>query len=68
MFIPWKEMETGHLDTTMCKRGGDHKRHHLAVIASQVESGMEFWEQYQVLEKFDTFKYLSMMLLFENIN
>ena len=53
--INQEEMAAGHLGTTMFKRGGNCKHHHLSATASQVEAGTEFRAQDQVLEKLDTY-------------
>ena len=53
--INQEEMAAGHLGTTMFKRGGNRKHHHLAVTAVQVEADTEFRVQDKVLENLDTF-------------
>ena len=65
MFIPQEAIAAGHLGNKMFKRGAEQKRHRLAATYAQAVAGKDFLEQDQILENVDTFKYLSMMLYFD---
>ena len=58
----------GHRGITMSKRGAEQKLRHLTATATQVASGTELWARDHVLEYVDTFKYLVIMMSFNESN
>ena len=62
MLILRGEIAKGNLGTAICKIGAGQKLCRLAATDARVAAGAEFRAQYQVLEKFDSFKYLSDVL------
>ena len=68
MFITCETMAARYLGIKICKRGVWWNRRCLAGTAAQVAVGMEFWAWYHVLEKVYIFKYLGMIISFNDRN
>ena len=66
MFVPWETLARGHPSTEICRRRAEQKRRCLATSAARVATGIKLRYCGHILDKVDTFKYISIMVPFDD--